>query len=77
MPVNVLMSVLCPAGIAFNMRFFVALCDKRNRWAFRVRLRADSNDEAMPEERENKQTAHQRPKGGTWNRARSIDIRRS
>jgi hypothetical protein len=58
MPVNILMSMLCLAGIAFNIRFFAALCEKRNRWtAYWVRLHADSNKEAIPEERDNKQIA--------------------
>lgn len=58
MPVNILMSVLCLTGIAFNIRFFAALCEKRNRWtAYWVRLHADSNEEAIPEQWKHKRTA--------------------
>jgi hypothetical protein len=57
MPVNIRMSMLCLAGIALNIRFFVASCGKRHRRAtYWVRLHADSSDETIPEERENKQT---------------------
>jgi len=51
------MTVLCTAGIAFYVRFLVALCKecKPRRIGFWVRMRLGSDEESMGELQERKE----------------------
>jgi hypothetical protein len=51
-----LTTVLCLAGVAFYMRFLVALCkDRKAHWIFYwVRLHGGCNEYSIPERRERK-----------------------
>jgi len=51
-----LMTVLCLAGVAFYLRFLVALCkDRKAHWIFYwVHLHTGCNEYVIPEQREHK-----------------------
>ncbi len=56
MAVTTVITMLCLTGIAFYVRFSVALCREcKARWTFSwVRLHTGAKESAIPEEREHK-----------------------